>query len=1021
MAGRPREFAKRSSVVVVENKRRLSVAPGSQHASPPGMGSVGFNSADTSSAAEGERFRGAAQKYDPKLLEEMLRNHAGPNKDQMHSVKDSLESCIGTIKSQVDSLYMTSEEPPQPTRVATAEAPSHEPELKKNVDFRGEETLRRKTRRKLTIPVIKGPRRKPLKISSPQDSGEESEEEEEDLTALPSGVEEHCNVNKASGPVELEDSDDDEITADDVENFNLQTSTLHVQELLSQFQTEKRTVILEELQSIYSARKENTDAETMELDQKEEVVDGQVQEAEGVKQQVRSDLDGRDFKAYRMLKRYCNNLQNLLLYKGEQASATQQGEKERNRLKQLREELRLAYGNFEDKLMQNPPDVLEVAAIMQDEIRKMERKLSLETTRIQAYEHAHKILLGALETGSDAPMEDYVTAQVIREVRKWELDGGIPEKLEEAEVKHTAENIKSTIAKLKLEYEDLRRRLKREEDSNDYLPKVSRSKIRREAKALRATKFFGEEKIAGDIFWQPTRWINILLIDDDVQERYKKEVATATEANQELEHYIGAYLEISHFAANLSPTYEESISRVREILKSSKVKVDKEIGRLPVELSPEEQEVEDSRLINAEMDRLQEERHHTIMEEMHQREEELTHAVQKEKQRVQEMQGQLSKAEKPLQAIQTEINMRRACGAPALDFGIDLEGIKASDTERLMEFAKQREETFGRYWEIVRKAAERSVEKNKASHTTRPKMMRSGTKNLNTSRTPQRGAAKKKDEVGGEEVGEHARSSSPPVEEDEEAERPISPHRHALLPGVLPREKFASPSKEDSRLATRESEEAATPTRLRFDSEHDADPAQETYQAPSLASRLAKPAREKAATPTSRLRLDSDHGRYPARETNRSQEALSLGSRPAVLGREEATTPTRLRFDSDLDTDPSQETYQEQVKKANNLFEKWQKVRNLVSDGELRATIEHEARETPAKSRAAPRESTKAQQVSRLDGGGEAPAELKEAISATIKTARSSVAGKRGKSASVEVVKASEAAVAKMATRSSKP
>jgi len=492
--------------------------------------------------------------------------------------------------------------------------------------------------------------RSKVKISTPLDS--DAEEVESSST---SGDSEGSESSDQLG--EWEQKQEDEA----MEHWTLETAADTFQELLNSFKFDQRVDTLEELQMGFSKRVHNNEKLNDEMDE----LEGRLrQDWEQLEQEIaesRVHLEQHELQMFQALQRYFRCMDQYVSVPGSRQKA----------LQELRQSIR-DLGSQSASLDQ-PSDVLEVVEKMVEEIKQLRQVLDLESKRHDAYEHALKKLSLAALVGDDNVMQDPVTAQVVKEIRRWEIDGSLEDWVAQETASLGKNEYAARVTRVKAEIEELKKRLERYN--------ARRHRKRRNSLGKKTGGEASEELPTSGSAFQ-----NLSLFDDSVEWNFKRELSDIRKAQKKLEDHLAKFEGLNSLIKYQEPDLEESLNKILEVTtRATMMRLTRRIERLPKPMTAEEQEVENFALIRQAEGEEDEKEHRDNMKRMQSEMELMQKQADDQEQKQMQVQRAIRHEQRVQESLQTEIDEAKSM-IESIDDNVSL--VVARETMRQAEDAR---------------------------------------------------------------------------------------------------------------------------------------------------------------------------------------------------------------------------------------------------------------------------------------------------------------------------------------------
>ncbi|CAE8593909.1 unnamed protein product, partial [Polarella glacialis] len=215
-----------------------------------------------------------------------------------------------------------------------------------------------------------------------QDSDEEGadDEEKESVESQEMEDEVEAHVDDRDSDSDSEDLPKRVEEENEFEEWRIDRSWQVIQSLLGSLRADDRVQALDTLDAYLASRKAEVKEQYGTLDQIDEDLRSAKQRTDTDFAEVREELDTRDQKTYGLLLRYHKTLDSLMNARDNPAL--------KKRAQALRQQIRSLGGNAPETVIAKPSQMLEIVSCIQDDIRSMRGKVSLEASRLGAYEHA---------------------------------------------------------------------------------------------------------------------------------------------------------------------------------------------------------------------------------------------------------------------------------------------------------------------------------------------------------------------------------------------------------------------------------------------------------------------------------------------------------------------------------------------------------------------------------------------------------------------------------------------------------
>lgn len=402
-----------------------------------------------------------------------------------------------------------------------------------------------------------------------------------------------------------------------------------VHRLLSTIKVDKRMKVLEDLECDFVQRQAGLQRENQELEDMEADLQTQNEQAEQTSADLLLALDLREASIYRVLRRYGNSISGLLggkLPMTEPSTICSDAQEIDN--------LHVPDGGllhqqhtagFRQGSTKNAQVILKAVSAIQEHVDVLRQAADMETSQLQAWEHAERELNNAAQSASEAPLSDPVVVQIIQEVPQ-------TARLSSNEWRGIEGDILETQTRLTTELGWLRGEVKKEAArdaavaagvAEKDLPKHSffaRLKRRRKTTLGKGTRYprtplveVGESKIKNhqDFSSQVSRYE---LFGTHMQQKHETEITILRERCEQLERQIRDMQVLKQKAVNSVPVIQHCAQRWGDILQLARRTV--QVGELPPEENRAERLLMELRKGNEDVDRKQKLEHAREMQNL---------------------------------------------------------------------------------------------------------------------------------------------------------------------------------------------------------------------------------------------------------------------------------------------------------------------------------------------------------------------------------------------------------------------
>ncbi|CAE7550659.1 unnamed protein product [Symbiodinium sp. CCMP2456] len=500
--------------------------------------------------------------------------------------------------------------------------------------------------------------RSKVKISTPLDS--DAEEVESSSTSDSEGSESSDQLG------EWEQKQEDEA----IQHWTLETAADTFQELLNSFKFDQRVDTLEELQMGFSKRVDNNEKLNDEMDELEGLMRQDWEQLEQEIAESRVHLEQHELQMFQALQRYFRCMDRYVSLPGSRQKA----------LQELRQSIRDS--GSQSASLDQPSDVLEVVETMVEEIKQLRQVLDLESKRHDAYEHALKKLSLAALVGDDNVMQDPVTAQVVKEIRRWEIDGSLEDWVAQETASLGKNEYAARVTRVKAEIEELKKRLER------YNARKQRK--RRNSLGKKTGGEASEELPTGGSAFQ-----NLSLFDDSVEWNFKRELSDIRKAQKKLEDHLAKFEGLRSLIKYQEPDLEDSLNKILEVTtRATMMRLTRRIERLPKPMTAEEQEVENFALIRQAEGEEDEKEHKENMKRMQSEMELMQKQADDQEQKQMQVQRAIRHEQRVQESLQAEIEEAKAM-IESIDDNVSLvvarETMRQAEDMRLANTEKEKE------------------------------------------------------------------------------------------------------------------------------------------------------------------------------------------------------------------------------------------------------------------------------------------------------------------------------------------
>lgn len=569
----------------------------------------------------------------------------------MMKIKEAMESHVVKLAEGASELYV----PKDPTQAMQAWAAV-------------EEARRLARPMKVAATVVEREKqvfyerpRSKVKISTPLDS--DAEEVESSSTS------DSENSESSDQLGEWEQKQEDEA----MQHWTLETAADTFQELLNSFEFDQRVDTLEELQMGFSKRVDNNEKLNDEMDELEGLMRQDWAQLEQEIAESRVHLEQHELQMFQALQRY--SMDRYVSLPGSRQKAIQE----------LRQSIRDS--GSQSASLDQPSDVLEVVETMVEEIKQLRQVLELESKRHDAYEHALKKLSLAALVGDDNVMEDPVTAQVVKEIRRWEIDGSLEDWVAQETASLGKNEYAARVTRVKAEIEELKKRLER----------YNARKQRKRRNSL-GKKTGGEAP--EELPTSGSAFQNLSLFDDSVEWNFKRELSDVRKAQKKLEDHLAKFEGLNSLIKYQEPDLEESLNKILEVTtRATMMRLTRRIERLPTPMTAEEQEVENFALIRQAEGEEHEKEHRENMKRMQSEMELMQKQADDQEQKQMQVQRAIRHEQRVQESLQAEIDEAKAM-IESIDDNVSLvvaretmlqaEDMRLANTEKEKELLEDR-------------------------------------------------------------------------------------------------------------------------------------------------------------------------------------------------------------------------------------------------------------------------------------------------------------------------------------------
>lgn len=571
---------------------------------------------------------------------------------RMMKIKEAMESHVVKLAEGASELYV----PKDPTQAMQAWAAV-------------EEARRLARPMKVAATVVEREKqvfyerpRSKVKISTPLDS--DAEEVESSSTS------DSENSESSDQLGEWEQKQEDEA----MQHWTLETAADTFQELLNSFEFDQRVDTLEELQMGFSKRVDNNEKLNDEMDELEGLMRQDWAQLEQEIAESRVHLEQHELQMFQALQRYFRSMDRYVSLPGSRQKAIQE----------LRQSIRDS--GSQSASLDQPSDVLEVVETMVEEIKQLRQVLELESKRHDAYEHALKKLSLAALVGDDNVMEDPVTAQVVKEIRRWEIDGSLEDWVAQETASLGKNEYAARVTRVKAEIEELKKRLER----------YNARKQRKRRNSL-GKKTGGEAP--EELPTSGSAFQNLSLFDDSVEWNFKRELSDVRKAQKKLEDHLAKFEGLNSLIKYQEPDLEESLNKILEVTtRATMMRLTRRIERLPTPMTAEEQEVENFALIRQAEGEEHEKEHRENMKRMQSEMELMQKQADDQEQKQMQVQRAIRHEQRVQESLQAEIDEAKAM-IESIDDNVSLvvaretmlqaEDMRLANTEKEKELLEQ--------------------------------------------------------------------------------------------------------------------------------------------------------------------------------------------------------------------------------------------------------------------------------------------------------------------------------------------
>ncbi|CAE7721183.1 unnamed protein product [Symbiodinium sp. CCMP2592] len=413
----------------------------------------------------------------------------------------------------------------------------------------------------------------------------------------------------------------------------------------------------------FSKRVHNNEKLNDEMDE----LEGRMrQDWEQLEQEIaesRVHLEQHELQMFQALQRYFRCMDQYVSVPGSRQKALQEPE--------LRQSIR-DLGSQSASLDQ-PSDVLEVVETMVEEIKQLRQVLDLESKRHDAYEHALKKLSLAALVGDDNVMQDPVTAQVVKEIRRWEIDGSLEDWVAQETASLGKNEYAARVTRVKAEIEELKKRLER-----------YNARKQRKRRNSHGKKTGGEA--AEELPTSGSAFQNLSLFDDSVEWNFKRELSDIRKAQKKLEDHLAKFEGLNSLIKYQEPDLEESLNKILEVTtRATMMRLTRRIERLPKPMTAEEQEVENFAIIRQAEGEEDEKEHRDNMKRMQSEMELMQKQADDQEQKQMQVQRAIRHEQRVQESLQTEIDEAKSM-IESIDDNVSL--VVARETMRQAEDAR---------------------------------------------------------------------------------------------------------------------------------------------------------------------------------------------------------------------------------------------------------------------------------------------------------------------------------------------